>query len=237
MSSGESIATPWSWCERLADRPRRWHCCIKRSARSVSTRAPKSPAVCYGMTVLCRSSPTPEVRVARLRHPSRAPALLRQQSRCPSARPRGRVGGRPAGLRARRLSQLLAMINDLPYLSLWGSASAGTAGCKELLNQIMACSWPIRTPPQNSRLHKFASCRNSSRHHAVVKFIKPSSPLARRDAVAPPTAGHDRDDDIVQLAFAILDEELRSWVKTRHRGRASQAEGVLEPREQSGDAS
>lgn len=287
MSSGESIATPWSWCERLADRPRRWHCCIKRSARSVSTRAPKSPAVCYGMTVLCRSSPTPEVRVARLRHPSRAPALLRQQSRCPSARPRGRVGGRPAwrwptrwptscstlskpagdgstatgsarlsalaphsstenckkgtttngGLRARRLSQLLAMINDLPYLSLWGSAPAGTAGCKELLNQIMACSWPIRTPPQNSRLHKFASCRNSSRHHAVVKFIKPSSPLARRDTVAPPTAGHDRDDDIVQLAFAILDEELRSWVKTRHRGRASQAEGVLEPREQSGDAS
>jgi hypothetical protein len=53
--------------------------------------------------------------------------------------------------------------------------------------------------------------------------------------VAPPTAGHDRDDDIVQLALAILDEELRSW--TRHRGHASKAEGVLEPHEQSGDTS
>lgn len=55
--------------------------------------------------------------------------------------------------------------------------------------------------------------------------------------MAPPTAGHDRDDDIIQLAFAILDEELRLWVKTRHRGHASQAEGVLEPHKQSGDAS
>ena len=55
--------------------------------------------------------------------------------------------------------------------------------------------------------------------------------------MAPPMAGRDRDDDIVPLALAILDEELRSWVKTRHRGRASQAEGVLEPHEHSGDAS
>lgn len=54
--------------------------------------------------------------------------------------------------------------------------------------------------------------------------------------MAPPTAEHDRDDDIVQLALAILDEELRSWVKTRHPGRTSQAEGVLEPHEQSEDA-
>jgi hypothetical protein len=240
--------------DRPADRLRRWHCCIKRSARSVSTRAPKSPAACCGMTVLCRSSPTPEVCVAQLCHPSRAPSLLMQQSHCPSGRPSGRAGGWPAwrwptscstlskpsgdgstatgsarssalapnsstenykkgtttngGLKARRLRQLLAVINDLPYLSLRGSASAGTARCKELPNQIMACSWQIRTPP---------------------------SPLARRDTVALPTAGHDHDDDIVQLALAILDEELRSW--TRHRGHASQAEGVLEPHEQSGDAS
>ncbi len=55
--------------------------------------------------------------------------------------------------------------------------------------------------------------------------------------MAPPTADPDRDDDIVQLALAILDEELRSWVKTRHQGRASQAEGVLEPNEQSREAS
>jgi len=55
--------------------------------------------------------------------------------------------------------------------------------------------------------------------------------------VVPPTAGHDRDDDIVQLALAILDEELCSWVKTRHRARKSEAEGVWEPTEQSGDAS
>lgn len=55
--------------------------------------------------------------------------------------------------------------------------------------------------------------------------------------MVPPTADHDRDDDIVKLALAILDEELRSWVKTRWRSRASQAEGVLEPNEQSGDAS
>ena len=53
----------------------------------------------------------------------------------------------------------------------------------------------------------------------------------------PPRAEHDRDDDIVQLALAILDEELRSWVQARYRGRASQAEGVLEPDEHSGYAS
>lgn len=210
-----------------------------RPVRSPLAR-PKSPAACCGMTVLCRSSPTPEVCVAQLCHPSRAPSLLMQQPHCPSGRPSGRAGGWPAwrwptscstlskpagdgstatgsarssalapnsstenckkgtttngGLKARRLRQLLAVINDLPY--------------KELPNQIMACSWQIRTPP---------------------------SPLARRDTVAPPTAGHDHDDDIVQLALAILDEELRSW--TRHRGHASQAEGVLEPHEQSGDAS
>lgn len=81
--------------------------------------------------------------------------------------------------------------------------------------------------------------------HAASKAIKPSSPLVRGDTVAPPTAGHDRDDDIVQLALAILDDELRSWVKTRHRGRASEAAteaateagSVLEPNEHSGDAS
>jgi hypothetical protein len=55
--------------------------------------------------------------------------------------------------------------------------------------------------------------------------------------VAPPTAEHDRDDDIVQLALTILDEELRSWVKIRHRGHASQAQGDLESHGQSGDAS
>ena len=51
-----------------------------------------------------------------------------------------------------------------------------------------------------------------------------------------PTADHGRDGDIVQLALAILDEELCSWVKSRHRGRASQTESILEPNEQSGDA-
>ncbi len=55
--------------------------------------------------------------------------------------------------------------------------------------------------------------------------------------MAPPTADHDRDGDVVELALAILEEELRSWAKSRHRGRASQAEDVLEPNEQSGDAS
>jgi hypothetical protein len=55
--------------------------------------------------------------------------------------------------------------------------------------------------------------------------------------VVPPTADHDRDDDIVKLALVILDEELRSWVKSRYRSRASRVEGVLEPNEQSGDAS
>lgn len=55
--------------------------------------------------------------------------------------------------------------------------------------------------------------------------------------MAPPTAGHHRDDDIVQLALAVLDEELRSWVTIRDRGRASQAEDVLEPNEQRGGAS
>ena len=90
------IATPWSWCEQPADRPRIWRCCIKRWVRSASNRAPKSPAACCGMTVLCRSSPAPEVRVARLCHPSRAPSPLLQQFRCHSARPRGRAAGRPA---------------------------------------------------------------------------------------------------------------------------------------------
>jgi hypothetical protein len=72
---------------------------------------------------------------------------------------------------------------------------------------------------------------------AVAIAIKLSSLLARRDIVAPSTAGHDRDGDIVELALAVLDEELGSWVATRYGGRASQAEGVLEPNEQSGDAS
>jgi hypothetical protein len=52
--------------------------------------------------------------------------------------------------------------------------------------------------------------------------------------VAPPTAD-DRDNDIVQLALAILDEELASWVKSRDRGRASRA--VSEPSAQSRDTS
>lgn len=51
----------------------------------------------------------------------------------------------------------------------------------------------------------------------------------------PLTGDHDRDDDIVQLALAVLDEESRSWV-IRRRGHASQAEEVLEPHERSGDA-
>jgi hypothetical protein len=55
--------------------------------------------------------------------------------------------------------------------------------------------------------------------------------------VASSMVGHDRDGDVVQVALAVLDEELRSWVTTGHRGRASHAEGVLEPTEQSGDAS
>ena len=55
--------------------------------------------------------------------------------------------------------------------------------------------------------------------------------------MAPPTADHDRDDDIVQLALAVLDEESRSWAKTQHLGRASQPDGVTDPNRQSGDAS
>jgi hypothetical protein len=55
--------------------------------------------------------------------------------------------------------------------------------------------------------------------------------------VVPPTADHDHDNEIVQLALAILDEELASWVKSRQRGRASQAEGVPEPNAQSRDTS
>lgn len=55
--------------------------------------------------------------------------------------------------------------------------------------------------------------------------------------MARPTAGYDRDGNIVQLALTILDEELRSWVKTERHGRVSQAEGVLEPNEQSGHTS
>ena len=55
--------------------------------------------------------------------------------------------------------------------------------------------------------------------------------------MAPPTADSDRDNDIVQLALAILDEELGSWVKSQHQGRASQAEGVAEPTGQRRDTS
>jgi hypothetical protein len=55
--------------------------------------------------------------------------------------------------------------------------------------------------------------------------------------VAPPTADHDGDNDIVQLALAILDEELGSWVKSGHRARVSQAPGVSEPNAQSRDSS
>ena len=55
--------------------------------------------------------------------------------------------------------------------------------------------------------------------------------------MAPPTADHDRDNDIVQLALAILDEELGSWVKSRHEGHTSQAEGASAPNRQPRDAS
>lgn len=154
-----SHAAPWTCWERPAERSRRWHCCIKRSTRSAtSTRGPKGGSFCCGMTVLYRSSTTPEVPAAPLCRPSRAP------------------------------SPLIHSVNT--------------------------------TDPLRQRTTKGPSCRP-----------------ARRDTVVPPTAGRDRDDDIVQLALAILDEELRSWVRTRYRGRASQAEGVLEPNEQSRDAS
>jgi hypothetical protein len=53
--------------------------------------------------------------------------------------------------------------------------------------------------------------------------------------VAPPSADHDRDNNIVELALAILEEELGSWVKSQHRGRASQAQGVSEPNAQNRD--
>ena len=90
-------ATPWSWCERPADRSRRWPCCIKRSTRSATpTRGPNAAAAYYEMTVLYRSSTTPEVLAAPQCHPSRAPSTLIQQTRCASARPRGRAAGRPA---------------------------------------------------------------------------------------------------------------------------------------------
>jgi hypothetical protein len=90
-------ATPWRWCERPADRSRRWSCCIKRSTRlATPTRGPKGAAACYEMTVLCRSSATPEVPAAPHCHPSRVPSPLIQQTRCASARPRGRAAGRPA---------------------------------------------------------------------------------------------------------------------------------------------
>jgi hypothetical protein len=55
--------------------------------------------------------------------------------------------------------------------------------------------------------------------------------------VAPPTAHHDRDNDIVRLALAILDEELASWVNSTHRGHTSQPEGVSAPDEQRRDTS
>lgn len=47
--------------------------------------------------------------------------------------------------------------------------------------------------------------------------------------MAPPMADHDRNKDIVQLALAILDEELDLWVKSGRRGPASQAGSVSEP--------
>lgn len=55
--------------------------------------------------------------------------------------------------------------------------------------------------------------------------------------MAPRTASLDRDDDIVQLVLAVLDEALRSWVKIGRRDGASQAEGVMDQHERSGDAS
>ena len=55
--------------------------------------------------------------------------------------------------------------------------------------------------------------------------------------MAPPTADHDGDNEIVQLALAILDEELASWVNSRQRGGASQAKVVSEPNAQSRDTS
>jgi hypothetical protein len=55
--------------------------------------------------------------------------------------------------------------------------------------------------------------------------------------VAPPTAHHDRNDDIVQLALAILDEELDSWVNSTHRGHTSQSERVSVSDEQRRDTS
>ena len=55
--------------------------------------------------------------------------------------------------------------------------------------------------------------------------------------MAPPTGDHDGDNEIVQLALAILDEEIASWVKSRPRGGASQAEVVSEPNAQSRDTS
>jgi len=44
--------------------------------------------------------------------------------------------------------------------------------------------------------------------------------------VTVPTADDDREDDIVQLAFAILDEESRLWLKTRYQRGAVEAKGV-----------
>lgn len=55
--------------------------------------------------------------------------------------------------------------------------------------------------------------------------------------MAPPMADHDRDKDIVQLALAILDEELDLWVKSGRRGRASQAGRVSEPNARRRDTS
>lgn len=42
------------------------------------------------------------------------------------------------------------------------------------------------------------------------------------------TAHNERDDDIVRLAFAILDEESRSWVHTPYRGNVADAYGAFE---------
>jgi hypothetical protein len=50
--------------------------------------------------------------------------------------------------------------------------------------------------------------------------------------VAPPTAD-DRDNDIVELGLAILDEVLGSWGKSRHQGHASRPLGALDPNAQS----
>lgn len=212
------------------------------------------------MTVLCRSSTTLEVPAAPLCRPSRAPFPLTQQSRCVSARSRG-PGCRAAGVAIayKLLDAAQARWRRLNGHGLVALVRAGTEfidgklqerdNHERELEEVLELQHvrhyrtrPWRAAGQSgssteSKVGQVVLLRDSPRHHAVSKAIKPSSPLVGRDTVAPPTADHDRDDDIVQLALAILDEELRSWVKTRHRGRASEAEGVSEPNEQSGEAS